>query len=741
MGDRKMNNKFMPILLGISMIFTLGVKHYGTQSEATKVMAADNKNVSYTLSSKNDITADDTFPFNVSYSGTWTWKDPQCRTTDSTATVTFSGNNTVAEITSIQIGCSSSSYANAGTASNDYTTSVSNSTVKISGNGSSTITWAPGAAVRLKNYTITYILAETKDSISLNDGDQSVTLTEGETYGSKILYASEGSGDESVKLSSGTDVASLTLDTTNTTISIAANKGITGTGVYKLVKGTTESTESITVNVNESTTPSINFDYANTGIDKTKMELLSNELYMIPYTTKNCGTSPTITFTSSDTSIGCYEYEGHLVIETPQNLIDDLAFTVSYSIKDGESEKLTGSLSFTAIAPSIALSTNELVVNEYGSLDVGLTLTGFDTSKVTITLDTGESTNYTASLSEDKSTITLMGLTECADDMLSIDVSDGTRKFSDTYTVTVSGAPKYDNDIYTKITSVDEIVDGKYLLVYEETVDDVTTYYAFNGKDEANGYNTNTTVASNGSFDTVKLNITKNSDGTYYFQINGGDNNGKYIDKDADNKGAEQNGLDFEVLTDSPKQTITFDDSYGLLIKGTGGSAIRFNTASGQKRFRYYKTSTYTNTSTGDIYKAVSLYKVDEANTTLGYANIFQSALSEPCNDVDADNKDSVSAVWTYLANRYNGMPSVVQQQLTSGDSADETVLTALARYDHIIQRYQLNDFMKRSNSSSRNQMIFNNDTDTAVTIIVVVTLLSVTSIGGYFFIRRRKHA
>ena len=796
MGDRKMNNKFMPILLGISMIFTLGVSgnHYSdnaikanaedtgtfTKIDATKdlsnlvegdyliqatysyskasyngILKADYSSTKneklagglLTLSNNSYINPNVEYIWKLSkVDGYWTIYNS--KTNKYASSYVKNGNVTknnamlVDRVDDYATWTIQQSTKSGKSTYFDIVNKGSTITQKYLGNGGNNTTggcfgcYAQSDATCISLFKKEVTIA---DSISITDGDQSITLTEGETYGSTISYASEGTGDESVTLSSGTDVASLTLDTTNKTISIAANKGTTGTGVYKLVKGTTESAESITVTVNESVTPLITFDYNETGIDETKMELLSNEMYMIPYTAKNCGTSPTITFTSSDESIECYDDEGYLVIETPQNLIDDLAFTITYTIKDGDTEKLTGSLSFTAIAPSITLNPTDLVVDEYGTLDVGVTLTGFDTSKVSVTLDTGESTNYTASISEDKSTITLMGLTECEDDMLSVDVTDGTRNLNDTYTVIVNGATKYDNDIYTKITSVDDIVDGKYVLVYEETVNDVTTYYAFNGKDESKGYNTNTKVASNGSFDTVKLNITKNSDGTYYLQVNGGDNNGKYIDM----TNSEKNGLEFNDITEtySPKQTITFDETYGLLIKGTSGGAIRFNTTSGQNRFRYFKTATYTDSEKVGIYKPVSLYKVDEANTTLGYANIFQSVLSEPCNDVDVNNKDSVSAVWTYLANRYNGMPSVVQQQLTSGDSTDETVITALARYDHIIGRYQLNDFMKRSNSSSRNQMIFNNDTDTAVTIIVVVTLLSVTSIGGYFFIRRRKHA
>ena len=566
------------------------------------------------------------------------------------------------------------------------------------------------------------------DSISLNNGSQSISLTQGEVYQSTIPYSSEGTGEESIKLVDGIDVASLTLDTVNKAITINADKNVTGTGTYKLVKGTTESTETITITVNEPTNPLINFNYASAGIDEYKKELLLDETYEIPFTTTNCGENPSVTFESSNDSILVDSTNGNLQIITGSHskITADTSFNISYVVKDADNEILNGSISFSVVTPKIKLDQETITVKENNSIDVKITLDGFDMNTISINLDTFESNNYTATLSEDKTVIKITGLIASSDDMLNIDVSDGTRTLNNNiYSVVINEVAKYNNDIYTKITSVSEIDDGQYVLVYEGE----NMYYAFNGKDEQNGYNSNTELSSNGIFDTVKLNITRNSDETYYLQINGGDNNGKYI-----GRSVAKSGID--ISQDAQKNTISFDSNNILNIVGTGGYCILFNKATSYGyRFRYYSASNIGESNYGNV----SLYKIDEANTSIGYANIFQNTLKIACSEKDENNRDEVNKVWPYLTNRFNNMPSLIQEELKNGTSTDTLVIEALSRYDHIVTRYGLNNFMNRSGLSAKNVAIFNNNTDSAITLIITITLTSVTLIASYFFIKKRK--
>ena len=161
----KLLTKVARLALGLSLAAGVGVA-IGSKA-AERVDAAS---VTYTLSNKNAISATAAFPFGVSYSGTYSWNSPQLRFTSTDGVVTFTGNSSVAAITEIQIGCSSAAYAPAGSATSGYTTSVSSSTVIISGSGSSSVVWTLGAAGRLKTYQITYTENSTSYTVSYNVG-------------------------------------------------------------------------------------------------------------------------------------------------------------------------------------------------------------------------------------------------------------------------------------------------------------------------------------------------------------------------------------------------------------------------------------------------------------------------------------------------------------------------------------------------------------------------------------------
>ena len=141
------------ITLGLALCFGFS---FSLSEKPANIVKADNT-ASHTLSGKGNISASDSFPFNITYGGTFSWNSPQLRFTSTDGVVTFAGNDDVEEIKSIDIGCSSSGYAPAGTASTGYTCSVSSSTVKITGSGSSTVVWTLGAAGRLKTYSISYV--------------------------------------------------------------------------------------------------------------------------------------------------------------------------------------------------------------------------------------------------------------------------------------------------------------------------------------------------------------------------------------------------------------------------------------------------------------------------------------------------------------------------------------------------------------------------------------------------------
>ncbi len=166
--------------------------------------------------------------------------------------------------------------------------------------------------------------------------------------------------------------------------------------------------------------------------------------------------------------------------------------------------------------------------------------------------------------------------------------------------VVVDGEDSGSGD-YVKVTEEPDDWSGEYLIVYE------TDGYVFNGS------LTTLDVTSNYQAVTITDNTISADEGDpYRFIIEAVDGgysiksvSGYYIGRTANS-----NGLDANQST-VYANTISFDSDGTLNVIGSGGAYLRFNSSSGQTRFRYFKSSTYTNQ------KAIALYiKAGAAKTT-----------------------------------------------------------------------------------------------------------------------------
>ena len=164
-----------------------------------------------------------------------------------------------------------------------------------------------------------------------------------------------------------------------------------------------------------------------------------------------------------------------------------------------------------------------------------------------------------------------------------------------TYTLTVTaptGGTTAAESGYNKVTSTSELTDGDYLIVYEDG------NLAFNGGLETLDAVGNSvevtisenTIASSTTVDAAVFSIAA-IDGGYSIQSA----SGKYIGQTSDANGLVSG-------TSAYTNTISFDGSGNANII-SGGAYLRYNSASNQTRFRYYKSSSYTNQ------KAIQLYK------------------------------------------------------------------------------------------------------------------------------------
>ncbi len=144
---------------------------------------------------------------------------------------------------------------------------------------------------------------------------------------------------------------------------------------------------------------------------------------------------------------------------------------------------------------------------------------------------------------------------------------------------------------YVKVTAAPANWAGKYLVVYESSA---TKALVFNGKDEANGY-AEATIAD-GKITSADLSGYEVTVATMEggFSIKVGN---KYISGTSGS-----NALNFG--DDPALNTLEFSTDNVLVTSNT--SVLRFNAANNNMRFRYFKSSSYSNQ------KAIQLYKLQE---------------------------------------------------------------------------------------------------------------------------------
>ena len=191
---------------------------------------------------------------------------------------------------------------------------------------------------------------------------------------------------------------------------------------------------------------------------------------------------------------------------------------------------------------------------------------------------------------------------------------------------------------YVKVTSTDEITEGNYLIVCEN--DSV----AFNGALstlDAVGNNisvsiSNGKIASDDATNAAVFTITARAEGGYSIKSA----SGYYIGNTKDD-----NVLKTSLNDDYVNLiTITNDGNADIV---SSSSHLRYNNASNQNRFRYYKSSSYTNQQAIQLYKKIEAYSITLASVEHGSisanveeavegANIILTATPDEGYELDA---------------------------------------------------------------------------------------------------------
>lgn len=182
---------------------------------------------------------------------------------------------------------------------------------------------------------------------------------------------------------------------------------------------------------------------------------------------------------------------------------------------------------------------------------------------------------------------------------------------------------------YQKVTATSDITDGEYLIVYEggnvafdgslTTLDAASNTVAVTISDNKIA-STEAIDAATFTIDATKGTIKSSSD--------------KYIGITSNNNGLTAS--DSELTN-----TLSIDEGGNFTVLSSGGAYLRYNSADNQKRFRYYKSASYTNQN------AIQLYKKIPAAPS-GYIVDFNTAIATSTHDF------AVASNWRHIVGSYN---------------------------------------------------------------------------------------
>lgn len=126
------------------------------------------------------------------------------------------------------------------------------------------------------------------------------------------------------------------------------------------------------------------------------------------------------------------------------------------------------------------------------------------------------------------------------------------------------------------------------------------------------------------------------------------------------------------------------------------------------------------------------------------FAETFVDGLAEDCKDPTADNYSKLADSWIYLTSEiwpYIDTDSKEYLRNATRSDADSNISKFCELYDHIIMRYDIEDFVRRfqsSQSAISKSTISDNNNEIASLVLVVTAIFSVTLIGSISFLKAK---
>ena len=187
-----------------------------------------------------------------------------------------------------------------------------------------------------------------------------------------------------------------------------------------------------------------------------------------------------------------------------------------------------------------------------------------------------------------------------------------------------------ENYTYSKVTSAPTDWSGTYILVYENGT---SARICVGGTDEASNYTEGTISNSTitGDFSANEVEIATYSTG-YSIKALGGTNKGKFLE----GKGSSSNGTTF---ANSASKVTTLSISDGVVTITNNSNVFAYNSASGNLRWRFFKSST----ASGNGYYKPAFYKKDVSEKTDVSLNIGSNGSLMAYSDEDCTSEITIS--------------------------------------------------------------------------------------------------
>ena len=233
---------------------------------------------------------------------------------------------------------------------------------------------------------------------------------------------------------------------------------------------------------------------------------------------------------------------------------------------------------------------------------------------------------------------------------------------------------------YVKVTSSDEITNGDYLIVYEGGSlafdGSLTTLDATNNTIEVSIFGNN--IESNNTTDASAFTIAAKTGG---YSIKSA--SGYYIGNTSDANILKTSQTDVYVNT----ITILEDGNADII---SSSSHLRYNSASDQARFRYYKSSSYTNQQAIQLYKKIAVYSINLANVEHGSisANV-EEAVEGDLISLTATPDDGYEFDYWVVTDASNHTIAVTENQFVM-PASNVTVSAVFAYVGVFSQQYYL---------------------------------------------------